>query len=81
MAGAFIGLYLILYTRRKWLWSGIFSIVAGLFAYLTWCIPENCMDIIILIKMFINNNCLISLCLLLFNFSAIITFGSVTNDS
>lgn len=42
MFGVFIGMYLILYTRRRWLWTGLFSIVAGGLAYLTWFIPDNC---------------------------------------
>lgn len=41
MFGVFIGMYLILYTRRRWLWTGLFSMAAGVLAYLTWLIPEN----------------------------------------
>lgn len=41
MFGVFIGMYLILYTRRRWLWTGMFSMAAGVLAYLTWLIPEN----------------------------------------
>lgn len=39
--GVFIGLYLILYTRRRWLWSGVLSITSGVLAYFTWLIPET----------------------------------------
>lgn len=42
IVGVFIGMYLILYTRRRWLWTGIISITAGSFAYLTWMIPNDC---------------------------------------
>lgn len=41
IVGVFIGLYLILYTKRRWLWTGIISITAGCFAYLTWMIPND----------------------------------------
>lgn len=41
MFGVFIGMYLILYTRRRWLWTGLFSISAGVLAYLTWFIPDD----------------------------------------
>lgn len=39
--GVLIGMYLILYTRRRWLWSGCLSIFAGCLAYFTWLIPSN----------------------------------------
>lgn len=42
IVGVFIGLYLILYTKRRWLWSGILSITAGSVAYLSWMIPNDC---------------------------------------
>lgn len=35
-------MYLILYTKRRWLWTGVLSITAGSFAYLTWMIPNDC---------------------------------------
>lgn len=41
MFGVFIGMYLILYTRRRWLWTGLFSISSGVLAYLTWFIPDD----------------------------------------
>ncbi|XP_031635392.1 solute carrier family 22 member 8-like [Contarinia nasturtii] len=37
--GVFVGLILILYTRRKWLYTGLFNIIAGLIAYSAWLIP------------------------------------------
>lgn len=41
IVGVFIAMYLILYTRRRWLWSGILSITSGVLAYFTWLIPET----------------------------------------
>lgn len=52
MFGVFIGMYLILYTRRRWLWTGLFSITAGVMAYLTWFIPDNC-NLLILVHAYI----------------------------
>ncbi|TDG46627.1 hypothetical protein AWZ03_006939 [Drosophila navojoa] len=40
MIGTFIGLYLIMNTTRKWLWAGIFNIVAGCFAWCCWLVPK-----------------------------------------
>lgn len=37
--GTFCGLFLILYTERKWMWTGIFNIIAGFIAYTAWLIP------------------------------------------
>lgn len=37
--GVFCGLLLILYTKRKWLYTGVFNIVAGFIAYSAWLIP------------------------------------------
>uniref|UniRef100_A0A1A9ZDJ5 Major facilitator superfamily (MFS) profile domain-containing protein n=1 Tax=Glossina pallidipes TaxID=7398 RepID=A0A1A9ZDJ5_GLOPL len=39
--GTFIGLALILATTRKWLWTGLFNIIAGLIAYTCWLVPHN----------------------------------------
>lgn len=39
--GTFIGLYLILYTRRKWIWVGCLNIVTGLCTYSVWFIPST----------------------------------------
>lgn len=39
--GTFIGLALILATTRKWLWTGLFNIIAGLIAYMCWLVPHN----------------------------------------
>ncbi|XP_055904665.1 solute carrier family 22 member 3 [Eupeodes corollae] len=41
MIGVLIGLYLILYTKRHWLWAGLSMIITGLFAYFIWLIPEH----------------------------------------
>ncbi|XP_043656326.1 solute carrier family 22 member 4-like isoform X2 [Drosophila teissieri] len=40
MIGTFFGLFLILKTTRKWLWTGIFNIVAGCIAYCGWLVPK-----------------------------------------
>lgn len=39
--GVFCGLILILYTKRKWMWTGLFNIVGGLVAYTAWLIPTD----------------------------------------
>ncbi|CAD6991768.1 unnamed protein product [Ceratitis capitata] len=39
--GTFIGLFLILKTTRKWLWTGLFNVVTGLIAYLGWLVPDD----------------------------------------
>lgn len=39
--GTFIGLYLILNSSRKWLWTGIWNVVAGLAACTIWLIPPS----------------------------------------
>lgn len=49
IVGVFVGLYLILYTRRKWLWTGMMSIATGLFANLAWSIPEHRKCLIVVI--------------------------------
>lgn len=41
VVGMFIGLYLILYTRRKWIWVGILNVIAGLCTYTVWLIPST----------------------------------------
>lgn len=51
--GVFIGMYLILYTRRRWLWAGSLGILSGIMAYFTWFIPENRKSTLIQILMFI----------------------------
>ncbi|XP_062123725.1 solute carrier family 22 member 3 isoform X2 [Drosophila sulfurigaster albostrigata] len=40
MLGTFFGLYLIMNTTRKWLWAGIFNILAGFFAWCCWLVPK-----------------------------------------
>ncbi|KRK02637.1 solute carrier family 22 member 3 isoform X2 [Drosophila yakuba] len=40
MIGTFFGLFLILKTTRKWLWTGLFNIVAGCIAYCGWLVPK-----------------------------------------
>lgn len=40
--GVYIGMYLVLYTRRRWLWSGLMSIACGCLAYSAWLIPHTC---------------------------------------
>ncbi|XP_075166019.1 solute carrier family 22 member 3-like [Haematobia irritans] len=44
MLGIFLGLYLILYTRHRWLWSGYLMIFAGLITYFVWFIPDTVKD-------------------------------------
>ncbi|XP_037817537.1 organic cation transporter-like protein isoform X2 [Lucilia sericata] len=39
--GTFIGLFLILKTTRKWVWTGLFNIVAGCIAYMGWLVPHD----------------------------------------
>ncbi|XP_036322613.1 solute carrier family 22 member 3 [Rhagoletis pomonella] len=39
--GIFLGLYFILYTRRRWLWCGQLMIVAGTVTYLIWLVPSS----------------------------------------
>ncbi|XP_004535657.1 solute carrier family 22 member 8 [Ceratitis capitata] len=39
--GIFMGLYFILYTRRRWLWSGQLLIAAGAVTYLIWMVPNT----------------------------------------
>ncbi|KAH8369124.1 hypothetical protein KR009_002014 [Drosophila setifemur] len=41
MVGIFVGLYMILYTRRHWRWAGNLMIAASLFTYLIWLLPET----------------------------------------
>ncbi|XP_034661844.1 solute carrier family 22 member 3 isoform X2 [Drosophila subobscura] len=40
MIGTFIGLFLIMKTTRKWLWTGLFNMVAGCIAYCGWLVPK-----------------------------------------
>lgn len=39
--GVFIGMYIVLYTSRRWLWAGASGIVTGLLGYLIWFIPRT----------------------------------------
>ncbi|XP_050322366.1 solute carrier family 22 member 3 [Bactrocera neohumeralis] len=39
--GIFIGLYLILYTRRRWLWCGQLLTLAGAVTFLIWTVPNT----------------------------------------
>ncbi|XP_011179275.1 solute carrier family 22 member 3 [Zeugodacus cucurbitae] len=39
--GIFMGLYLILYTRRRWLWCGQLLTLAGAITYLIWTVPNT----------------------------------------
>ncbi|XP_031635382.1 organic cation transporter-like protein isoform X2 [Contarinia nasturtii] len=39
--GVFIGIYIVLYTSRRWLWSGLAGICSGCLSYLTWFIPQT----------------------------------------
>lgn len=39
--GTLIGLYLILNTSKKWLVTGIFNVLAGIFAFAIWAIPPS----------------------------------------
>ncbi|XP_030373750.1 solute carrier family 22 member 4 [Scaptodrosophila lebanonensis] len=40
MMGTFVGLFLIMKTTRKWLWTGLFNIIAGCIAYCGWLVPH-----------------------------------------
>ncbi|XP_037040820.1 organic cation transporter protein-like [Bradysia coprophila] len=44
LIGMFIGLYLIMYTRRKWIWVGFLNMAAGLCTYSVWLIPSTIKD-------------------------------------
>lgn len=41
MAGVFIGMYIVLYTSRRWLWAGVAGIGAGFLGFLAWYIPQG----------------------------------------
>ncbi|KAH8278442.1 hypothetical protein KR018_003393 [Drosophila ironensis] len=41
MVGVFIGLYMILYTRRHWRWAGNLMTIISLLTYLIWLLPET----------------------------------------
>ncbi|KAH8250183.1 hypothetical protein KR026_007095, partial [Drosophila bipectinata] len=41
MVGVFIGLYMILYTRRHWRWAGNLMTICSLITYLIWLLPET----------------------------------------
>lgn len=41
LIGTFIGLFFILKTTRKWVWTGLFNIVAAGIAFSAWIIPEE----------------------------------------
>lgn len=41
IVGVLSGLTLILFTRRKWLYTGLFNIIAGMISYSAWLIPSN----------------------------------------
>lgn len=41
MFGCFVGLFLIMYTKHKWLWTGLFNVFGGLVAFTAWWIPPN----------------------------------------
>lgn len=41
IAGVALAVYIIMYTKKKWLWAGLLSIAAGLFANVVWIIPTN----------------------------------------
>ncbi|XP_062545391.1 organic cation transporter protein-like [Armigeres subalbatus] len=41
MIGAFTGLFFIMFTKRKWLWTGLFNVFAGLAAFSAWWIPVD----------------------------------------
>lgn len=41
ITGVFIGLFLILKTTRKWMWTGIFNILAGFVALTVWLVPKT----------------------------------------
>lgn len=39
--GVFIGMYIVLYTSRRWLWAGSAGIITGLLGYFIWFIPRT----------------------------------------
>ncbi|XP_067615965.1 solute carrier family 22 member 3 isoform X1 [Eurosta solidaginis] len=39
--GIYLGLYFILYTRRRWLWCGELMIGSGAVTFLIWCVPSS----------------------------------------
>lgn len=41
VSGVALAVYLIMYTKKKWLWAGLLSITAGLFANIVWIIPPT----------------------------------------
>ncbi|XP_029715576.2 organic cation transporter protein isoform X1 [Aedes albopictus] len=41
MLGCFVGLFLIMFTKEKWLWTGLFNVVGGLVAFTAWWIPPD----------------------------------------
>ncbi|KAL9891083.1 solute carrier family 22 member 3 isoform 1-T1 [Glossina fuscipes fuscipes] len=41
MLGVFLGLYLILYTRHRWLWSGYLVLTSGFITYFIWLVPSS----------------------------------------
>lgn len=62
--GVFIGMYIVLYTSRRWLWAGSTAIITGLLGYFIWFIPRTSKQLTQLSKLktyFIQN--------LLFTFS------------
>lgn len=40
--GVFVGIYIVLYTSRRWLWAGISGIASGCLVVITWFIPQAC---------------------------------------
>lgn len=42
LIGVFFGLFLIMTSKRKWLWIGMFNIIAGCIAFTAWMIPTTC---------------------------------------
>lgn len=47
ITGVLCGLSLILFTRRKWLYTGLFNIFAGMISYSAWLIPNDSKFIIL----------------------------------
>ncbi|XP_001649362.2 organic cation transporter protein [Aedes aegypti] len=41
MTGTFIGLFLIMFTKNKWIWCGLLNVLSGSVAYLAWLIPPE----------------------------------------
>lgn len=39
--GVCFGIYIVLYTSRRWLWAGTSGIITGCIAYVSWFIPRN----------------------------------------